>query len=465
MKVDKTIFRAYDIRGIVEEGLTVEVVRAIGLVLGTIAQEKGVNLFCVGRDGRLTGSLLSDALCQGLSLSGINVVDIGAVPTPVLYFATHHFKCGTGVAVTGSHNPPEYNGLKIMIDGVTLYSDDIQVICQRIEKEDWNIAEIPGNIVKEDVIPAYLEAALKDIKIPKKLKVIVDAGNGIAGPTMLRLLKAACIDVDPLFCEPDGHFPHHHPDPSKPENLKALITRISESKADLGLALDGDGDRLGVVTKKGEIIYPDRLVMLYAREILAKHPGAKIIYDVKCTRKLENYIRSYGGQPIMAATGHSLVKACLRETHALFAGEMSGHLFFNDDNWFGFDDALYAGIRLIDILSKDPDGVEVLNKLPNSFNTPELQISTLEGENKRFIEKFKKGSTFPDALRVITIDGVRVEWADGFALIRSSNTTPVLVVRFEGDNPDALLRISKSFISEIHRIDPQLKIPEDFFTF
>lgn len=462
MKVDQTIFRAYDVRGIVGQGLTVETVQAIGLVLGTMAREKGVKLFCVGRDGRLTGPSLSEALCQGLSRSGITVVDIGAVPTPVLYFATHYFKCGTGVAVTGSHNPPEYNGLKIMIDGVTLCSEDIKNIGHRIEKEEWHIAEQPAPIRKENVISAYISAALKNINPSSSMKVVLDAGNGIGGPTMISLLKAAHIDVEPMYCEPDGNFPNHHPDPSKPKNLSALINRVKALNADLGLALDGDGDRLGVVTKKGEIIYPDRLVMMFAKDILSKYPGSKIIYDVKCTRQLDGFIRKFGGEPVMVATGHSLVKAQLRNTNALFAGEMSGHLFFNDENWFGFDDALYAGLRLIDILSKEPDGVSALDQLPNSFNTPELQIPTKEGENRTVVERIKDNSTFPGALRVITVDGVRVEWSDGFALMRASNTTPVLVARFEGDNSEALQRIKKIFMNEVQRVNPELIIPDEF---
>lgn len=460
MQLDASIFKAYDIRGIVGQTLTEEVVCAVGRVLGSMAIERGADSFCVGRDGRLTGESLEAALIRGISGAGLRVIDIGAVPTPVLYFATKHFGNGTGCAVTGSHNPPEYNGLKMMVAGITLSGEEIQGIRKRIEEGRWLSSAAPAQVDKADVLPAYIKKALDGIQISRRLKVVCDAGNGIAGPVMLRLLKALDVEAVPLYCEPDGHFPHHHPDPSKPKNLQDLIVKVKETGADYGFALDGDGDRLGVVTNRGEIIYPDRLMMLFAADILEKHPGAQIVYDVKCSRKLVEWIRSKGGVPVISPTGHSLVKAKLRESKAPFAGEMSGHLFFNDERWTGFDDGMYAALRLLEILSRTPDPSAALSSLPNAVNTPELQIPTAEGENKTFIERFSAQSRFEDASDVIKVDGVRVEWRDGFALARASNTTPVIVVRFEGDTPEALARIEKVFTAEMLRVEPSLALPQ-----
>lgn len=460
MQADVSIFKAYDIRGIVDETLTEAVVEAVGRVLGTMAIERGVNCFCVGRDGRLTGPKLSSALINGVASTGIRVIDIGAVPTPVLYFATKYFGCGTGVAVTGSHNPPEYNGLKMMVEGVTLAAEEIQSVRQRVLAEDWRVAEQPGTVEKVDIVDAYMKKVLDGIKINRRLKVVADAGNGIAGPVMMQLLNALDVDATGLYCEPDGHFPNHHPDPSKPKNLDDLIAEVKRVGADYGFALDGDGDRLGVVTNKGEIIYPDRLMMIFSADILSHHPGARIVYDVKCSRKLVDWISAHGGVPTISPTGHSLVKGKLRETNAPFAGEMSGHLFFNDERWLGFDDGLYAAIRLLEILSREADPSATLAALPNAVNTPELQIPTKEGENKAFIERFRSACCFDDAEAVIKVDGVRVEWRDGFALARASNTTPVIVVRFEGDTPEALKRIQERFSAEMRRVDPSIQIPE-----
>lgn len=460
MQLDASIFKAYDIRGVVGKTLTEEAVRAVGRVLGTMALERGAASFCAGRDGRLTGPALEAALVDGISRAGIRVIDIGAVPTPVLYFATKHFENGTGCAVTGSHNPPEYNGLKMMVAGITLSGEEIQGIRERIEKEDWREAPEPAPVETADVLPAYIEKALAGIQVARRLKVVCDAGSGIAGPVMLKLLERLDVEVVPLYCEPDGHFPYHHPDPSKPKNLQDLIAKVKETGADYGFALDGDGDRLGVVTNRGEIIYPDRLMMLFAADILAKHPGAQIVYDVKCSRKLVDWIREKGGAPVISPTGHSLVKAKLRETNAPFAGEMSGHLFFNDERWTGFDDGMYAALRLLEILSREADPSAALEALPNAVNTPELQIPTAEGENKAFIERFRAACRFDDAQDVIKVDGVRVEWKDGFALARASNTTPVIVVRFEGDTPEALARIEKAFTAEMRRVEPSLALPE-----
>ncbi len=460
MQADASIFKAYDIRGIVDDTLTESVVKAVGRVLGTMALERGVERFCIGRDGRLTGPRLAAALIEGVASTGIRVIDIGAVPTPVLYFATKYFGCGTGVAVTGSHNPPEYNGLKMMVAGITLAAEDIQDVRRRVQEERWRVSEKPGEVEQVDIVGEYMKKALDGIRLDRRLKVVADAGNGIAGPVMMRLLEMLNVEAIGLFCEPDGRFPNHHPDPSKPKNLEALIETVKRTGADYGFALDGDGDRLGVVTNCGEVIYPDRLMMLFSADILSRHPGARIVYDVKCSRKLVDWIVSHGGIPTISPTGHSLVKGKLRETNAPFAGEMSGHLFFNDERWLGFDDGLYAALRLLEILSREADPSGALAALPNAVNTPELQIPTQEGENKAFIERFREACRFEDAQNVIKVDGVRVEWADGFALARASNTTPVIVVRFEGDTPSALKRIAERFTAEMRRIDPNIQIPE-----
>ena len=461
MQVDSSIFKAYDIRGVVDKTLTEDVARAVGRVLGSLAVEANVSAFCVGRDGRLSGERLMNALVEGIASTGMKVLDVGAVPTPVLYYATKYFNCGTGVAVTGSHNPPEWNGLKMMVAGITLFADAIQDIRRRVEAQDWIEAAVPGAVEKVDAVTPYIEKALAGIKIGRRLKVAADAGSGIAGPVMLQLLSKLPVDVVPLFCEPDGRFPFHHPDPSKPKNLEDLIKTVKTEDCDYGFALDGDGDRLGVVTKQGEIIFPDRLMMLFAEDILKHHPGEPIVYDVKCSRKLVDWVKAKGGVPTISPTGHSLVKAKLRDTHAPFAGEMSGHLFFNDERWTGFDDGLYAAVRLLEILSRTDDPSGVLSKLPNAVNTPELQIPMAEGEPKRFIERLRaQAGQFADAADVIKVDGLRVEWKDGFALARSSNTTPVVVLRFEGDTPEALKRVKTRFIEVLRSIEPNLVIPE-----
>ena len=461
MQVDSSIFKAYDIRGVVDKTLTEDVARAVGRVLGSLAVEANVSAFCVGRDGRLSGERLMNALVEGIASTGMKVLDVGAVPTPVLYYATKYFNCGTGVAVTGSHNPPEWNGLKMMVAGITLFADAIQDIRRRVEAQDWIEAAVPGAVEKVDAVTPYVEKALAGIKIGRRLKVAADAGSGIAGPVMLQLLSKLPVDVVPLFCEPDGRFPFHHPDPSKPKNLEDLIKTVKTEDCDYGFALDGDGDRLGVVTKQGEIIFPDRLMMLFAEDILKHHPGEPIVYDVKCSRKLVDWVKAKGGVPTISPTGHSLVKAKLRDTHAPFAGEMSGHLFFNDERWTGFDDGLYAAVRLLEILSRTDDPSGVLSKLPNAVNTPELQIPMAEGEPKRFIERLRaQAGQFADAADVIKVDGLRVEWKDGFALARSSNTTPVVVLRFEGDTPEALKRVKTRFIEVLRSIEPNLVIPE-----
>lgn len=459
MQVDPSIFKAYDIRGIVGVTLTEETARAVGRVLGSMALEAGVDTFAVGRDGRLSGPALARALMEGVADTGIRVVDVGAVPTPALYFAAHYLKCGTGVAVTGSHNPPEWNGLKMMVAGVTLSGADIQRVRERVEREEWTIAEKPGLIDECDVIPAYVEKAVAGVRGGVRHRIVVDAGNGIAGPTAMKMMERLPVDAVPLYCDVDGTFPNHHPDPSKPKNLEALIERVMSEGAAYGIAFDGDGDRIGVVTDTGAVIYPDRLLMLYAQDILRMHRGAQIVYDVKCSRRLVDWVREHGGIPVISATGHSLVKAKLRLTNAPLAGEMSGHVFFNDERWLGFDDGLYAAVRLIEILARTDDPSKVLMDLPSAVNTPELQIPMKEGEHHAFIKRFCEAAEFPDAEAVIRVDGLRVEWKDGFALARASNTTPVVVLRFEGDTPEALARVRTVFEAEMRRVEPNLAEP------
>ena len=459
MKADRSIFKAYDIRGIVGKTLTVDVARAVGQALGTLAVRAGISEFCVGRDGRLSGPELAAALIEGIAAAGVNVIDIGMTPTPVLYFATTYFKNGTGVAVTGSHNPADYNGFKMMLGGLTLFGEGIAHLADMIDAGDLVTAEKSGTVREADVIGPYLEKVAGDVKLARPIKVAVDCGNGVTGPTVRRMFKALGADVTELYFDVDGHFPNHHPDPSKPANLAELIDVVKNTDVELGLAFDGDGDRLGVVTKSGSIIYPDRQMMLFAADILQKHPGAQIIYDVKCTRALVPWIREHGGVPTISATGHSLVKARLRETGAPFAGEMSGHLFFNDGRWPGFDDGAYAAARLLEIVSRSENPSEMLDALPTAVNTPELQIPMAEGENKRFIEKIRAAAKFDDAEDVILIDGLRVEFKDGFALARASNTTPVVVLRIEGDTPEALERIKVRFGEFLKSVDGSITLP------
>jgi len=450
------IFKAYDIRGIVGKTLTPGIVELIGRAIGTEAQARRHPRVVVGRDGRLSGPELVAALARGLAASGCDVIDIGMVPTPVLYFATHHLDTHTGVAVTGSHNPPDYNGLKMMIAGETLSGDAIQLLRKRIEDKDF--AAGAGRITQTDVRGAYLERIVADIRLGRKLKIAVDCGNGVAGELAPQLYRRLGCDVTELFCEVDGTFPNHHPDPAKPDNLKDLIAEVMRGGYDVGLAFDGDGDRCGVVSPDGSIIWPDRQMILYARDVLSRHPGGEIIYDVKCSRTLDAEIRRAGGKPTMWKTGHSFIKAKLKETGALLAGEMSGHTFFKE-RWYGFDDGLYTGARLLELLSHDsrsPAGI--FAALPNTVNTPELNLKFAEGEHYAFMKKLLAQADFPDA-RITTIDGLRVDFSDGFGLVRASNTTPVLVFRFEADNEAALARIQDRFRKLLQATQPGLHLP------
>jgi phosphomannomutase/phosphoglucomutase len=451
------IFKAYDIRGIVDRTLTEEAARSIGRALGTIGKAKGVKRFVVGRDGRLSGPKLATALARGLNEAGMDVVDIGVVATPMVYFGTHHFATGSGVMVTGSHNPPEYNGLKMMVAGETLAAEAIQDVRRLIEKGEF--ASGQGKREVADIREAYLERITSDVKLSRPLTIAVDCGNGSPGAIAPELYRRMGCKVIELFCDVDGHFPNHHPDPSKPENLEDLIEKLATSDAELGLAFDGDGDRLGVVTKSGRIIYPDRQLMLFAADVLERNPGAEIIFDVKCTRSLFPWIREHGGKPLLWKTGHSLIKAKLKETGAPLAGEMSGHLFFKD-RWYGFDDGLYAGARLLELVSRVPNASQLLEALPDSISTPELNVALeREGENHRLIAELQKSAKFEGATEVNTIDGLRVEYPDGFGLMRASNTTPVLVLRFEADTKDALERIRGDFKRVLLKAKPDARLP------
>ncbi len=455
--VPPEIFKAYDIRGIVDRTLTEPGVEAIGRALGTVAREKGVGRFVVGRDGRLSGARLADALARGLNAAGIGVIDIGVVATPMVYFSTYHFGTGSGVMVTGSHNPPDYNGLKMMVAGETIAAEAIQDLRRLVES--GRFAEGRAGVEKQDVSEAYLQRIAGDVKLSRPMTLAVDCGNGSPGAFAPKLYRRLGCTVIELFCEVDGTFPNHHPDPSKLENLDDLIRALKETDAELGLAFDGDGDRLGVVTKSGKIIYPDRQLMLFAEDVLARHPGAEVIFDVKCTRNLFPWIREHGGKPTIWKTGHSLIKSKLRETGAPLAGEMSGHLFFKE-RWYGFDDALYAGARLLEIVSRDANASMRLESMPESISTPELQVPLhREGENHRLIAELQKTARFDGARDILTIDGLRVEYPDGFGLMRASNTTPVLVIRFEADNDQALRRIQQDFRGVLEKARPGVALP------
>jgi len=450
------IFKAYDIRGIVGRTLNTGYVETIGRAIGSEALDRGRSTVVIGRDGRHSGPELSAALAAGLRGSGVDVIDVGQVTTPMLYFAAHHLETLSGVMVTGSHNPPDYNGLKVMLAGDTLAGEAIQALRARIEQD--RLARGAGDYRTHAIRGHYLERIVSGIKLARPLRLVVDCGNGVAGATAPELYRRLGCDVAELYCDVDGSFPNHHPDPSQPKNLVDVQKALAAGKGELGLAFDGDGDRLGVVTKSGRIIYPDRQLMLFAADVLARNPGAEVIFDVKSTRHLFSWIRRHGGKPVLWKTGHSYIKQKLKETGAPLAGEMSGHFFFNE-RWYGFDDALYAGARLLEILSRERDPGAVLEGLPDSVNTPELQLWLAEGENYALMEKLKATARFEGAREVIKIDGLRVEYADGFGLARPSNTTPVVVLRFEADDEAALKRIQSDFRRAILAVKPEAKLP------
>jgi phosphomannomutase/phosphoglucomutase len=456
MPIPHEIFKAYDIRGIVGKTLDEPIVRKVGQALGTLARERGRDTIAIGRDGRLSGPALAAALAEGIRAAGANVIDVGMVATPMTYFAAHELGTACSTMVTGSHNPPDYNGLKMVIDGTTLSGADIQHVRERIERGE--LATGSGSYRTHDIAPTYLARIAGDIKLARPLRIAVDAGNGVAGAFAPELFRRLGCTVEPMYCEVDGTFPNHHPDPSQPKNLADLIARVKRGGLDLGLAFDGDGDRLGVVTVEGNVIYPDRQLMLYAADVLSRVPGATVIYDVKSTRNLGPWITRHGGKPLLWKTGHSLIKAKMKEVGAALAGEMSGHTFFGE-RWYGFDDGLYAGARLLEILSRSPDPSAVLNALPDALSTPELNLACAEGEQHALIAKLQQSADFPGAADVIRLDGLRVEYADGFGLARASNTTPVVVLRFEAENEAALARIQESFRRVLLAVKPGAKLP------
>ncbi len=450
-------FKAYDIRGIVPSALNPEFAKDLGRGLAARAKAAGVTTMVVGRDGRISSPSLAAALQQGMRDGGINTIDVGEVPTPLVYFAAYTLKTGSGVAVTGSHNPPDYNGFKMMMGGGTLHGDAILALRDEVSAGPAH-ASTPGTGTSVDILTPYLARVLGDIKLSRPMKIAIDCGNGVAGAVAPQLFRALGCEVTELFCEVDGTFPNHHPDPADPHNLEDLIRCVQTTDCEIGLAFDGDGDRLGVVTKSGEIIWPDRQLILYARDVLTRCPGETIIYDVKCSRHVAVAIRQAGGVPLMWQTGHSLIKAKLAETGAPLAGEMSGHVFFKE-RWFGFDDGLYTGCRLLEILSRSANPSAVLEALPQGVSTPELKLEMAEGEPHALIKRLQTEGAFDGATEVLKIDGLRADYPDGFGLARASNTTPVVVLRFEGDTPEALSRIQDAFRKQLLTLAPNVSLP------
>lgn len=456
MTITKDIFRAYDIRGIVENALTPDAVQQIGQAFATEALSQGQNTVVIGRDGRLSSPELAKRLSEGLCAGGCDVIDVGMVPTPVLYYATHKLKTGTGIMVTGSHNPPQYNGLKMLIAGNTLYGDGITALYNMIVEDRLNSGD--GKYFEQDILPDYLDTIISDIKLDKPLNIAVDCGNGVAGVCATELFTRLGCNVTELFCEVDGNFPNHHPDPSKPENLLDLQKAMEENDLDLGLAFDGDGDRVGILDDKQNILWADRQMMLYSADVLKRKPGAQIIFDIKSTSNLKNYIENLGGEPLMWKTGHSFIKAKMKETGAELAGEMSGHIFFKE-RWFGFDDGLYGAARMLEIVSQfdEPSSV-IFERLPDSVNTPELQVNFEEGEHYKFMDSFISQSDFEGA-DTVTIDGIRVNYPNGWGLIRPSNTTPCLVLRFEANDEATLKDIQNTFREKMLAVNSSLELP------
>ncbi len=462
MQVTASIFKAYDIRGVVPTTLNEQVAEGLGRAFGTVALAEGQHTVAVGRDGRLSGPSLSGALIRGLLAVGVRVIDIGRCTTPMLYFAASTV-CASGIQVTGSHNPKDYNGFKMVLGGRAIYGDEIQALRRMMETEGWQF-KAGGSVETLDVLPAYTQRIVGDVTLARPMKIVVDSGNGIAGASAPGILRALGCEVIELFSEVDGDFPNHHPDPSKPENLQDLMRALQTTDAELGLAFDGDGDRLGIVTKDGQNIFPDRQMQLFAQDVLTRVPGGTILFDVKCSQRLAPAIEAAGGQPLMYKPGHSLIKAQMRAIEAAggqapLGGEMSGHIFFKE-RWFGFDDGTYAGARLLEILSRHPDASAVLNALPTSFSTPELNVACDEGEPHAVTQALQAIALerFKDPAQVFIIDGLRVDWPDGFGLIRASNTTPVLVLRFEGQTPDALQRIETEMLALLRSVKPDAQV-------
>ncbi len=453
--IAKSMFRAYDIRGIVSQDLTENAVYSIGLAIGSEAQSRGQTQVIIGRDGRLSGPMLIKALGHGLLDSGCDVIDIGMVPTPLVYYACHILDTQSGVMLTGSHNPANYNGLKIVIAGDTLAEQDITKLYQRIASNDLSSGQ--GIYSEKNIFTQYMQRISSDIQLQRPLKIVVDCGNGVAGAVAPALYRQLGCEVIELYCDVDGHFPNHHPDPSKPDNLTDLIAKVKAEQADVGLAFDGDADRLGVVTSAGEIVYPDRQLILYAIDILARNPGSEIIYDIKCSRHVAKQIAEYGGQPTMWKTGHSLVKAKLKEAGAPLAGEMSGHMFFKE-RWYGFDDGIYTGARLLEIIAKDDrDSASIFADIPQDTSTPEINVAMADDKKFAFVEKLVQQGDFAGAKK-ITIDGLRVEYPEGWGLVRCSNTTPNLVLRFEANDTTSLEKVKTIVKTEMKKFEPTLEL-------
>ncbi len=454
LPLDQDIFRAYDIRGITDTNLTQQVCYWIGRAFAAQAISQSQHTAALGRDGRLSSLGIEQALGQGLVDGGMHVTSVGQVPTPVLYYATHALETGTGIMITGSHNPPEYNGLKMMIGGVTLAEELIQMLYQRLQHNDLSNAE--GSLEQADLSNQYIDSALATAKLARPLRVAVDCGNGVAGELAPKLIEALGCDVIPLFCEIDGNFPNHHPDPAEPENLQDLVNAVKTERADIGLAFDGDGDRLGVITPTGEIIWPDKMMMLFAQDIIARNPGTPVIFDVKCSKHLERIISEAGGDAIMWKTGHSHIKAKIKQTNAALAGEFSGHICFGE-RWYGFDDALYTAVRLLELLSQtELDADALFAQYPITFSTPEIKIHTTETRKFEVMDALVANQGFKDG-RLTAIDGIRIDFDDRWGLIRPSNTSPVLSLRFEADSAEALERIQDEFQAQLSKVDNTLR--------
>jgi phosphomannomutase/phosphoglucomutase len=453
-----SVFKAYDIRGTVPDALNPAFARRLGLALAESARAEGVKMLVIGYDGRISSPALADALHEGLNQGGIDTLDIGMVPTPLVYFGAYTRETGSGVAITGSHNPPNYNGFKMMMAGKTLHGDDIQALAHAMANPQPTHGIPAGSRISANLLDAYIQKITGSLTLQRPLHIAIDCGNGVGGVLASRLFQALGCRVDELFCQVDGTFPNHHPDPADPHNLEDLIRHVQETDCELGLAFDGDADRLGVVTKSGQIIWPDRQLILYARDILERLPGSTIIFDVKCSRHVARAVMQAGGKPVMARTGHSLIKAKLAETGAPLAGEMSGHIFFKE-RWFGFDDGLYTGARLLEILSRHANSSAVLEALPQDVSTPEIKLEMQEGQPHALIARLQAQGTFPSATHISTIDGVRAEYNDGFGLARASNTTPVIVLRFEGDTDEAIERIKAEFRAALLALEPDLTLP------
>lgn len=465
--IDATIFKAYDIRGVFPTSLNSQVAKSLGLAFAKAALSLDQRTVAVGRDGRLSGQELSEALIEGLRVGGVDVIDVGMVTTPMLYFAAHTL-CESGIQITGSHNPKDYNGFKMVLAGKAIYGDEILSLYQEMKQDasssaDKASAKVKGSLTHIDLLAEYSNRITGDTALKRKMKIIVDCGNGVAGASAPAIFRALGCEVIELFSEVDGNFPNHHPDPSKPENLKDLIHALKTTDAELGLAFDGDGDRLGVVTKDGQTIYPDRQMLLFAKDVLSRVPGGSIVFDVKCSQQLAPAVKAMGGNPVMFKTGHSLIKAQMKKLDSPLGGEMSGHIFFKE-RWYGFDDGTYAGARLLEILSQSPNSSDVLNSLPTSFSTPELNVPCKEGEPHKITKNLldiarAKSSTneLPGSQHnpiLCDVDGLRIDWEDGFGLIRASNTTPVLVLRFEGQTSEALTRIEHDMMELLRSVKP-----------